>query len=64
MLKPPGPRAGHVLINKQEKNMKRLVALMLLSLFSVAALSGCNTIAGAGKDVQKAGEKVEDAAKR
>ncbi|MGE8213183.1 MULTISPECIES: entericidin A/B family lipoprotein [unclassified Stenotrophomonas] len=43
--------------------MKRLVALMLLSLFSVAALSGCNTVAGAGKDVQKAGEKVEDAAK-
>jgi predicted small secreted protein len=26
-------------------------------------LSGCNTVAGAGKDVQKAGEKVEDAAK-
>ena len=44
--------------------MKRLVALMLLSLFSVAVLSGCNTVAGAGKDVQKAGEKVEDAARR
>ncbi|AMJ58054.1 entericidin A/B family lipoprotein [Stenotrophomonas terrae] len=43
--------------------MKRLVALMLLSLFSVAVLSGCNTVAGAGKDVQKAGEKVEGAAK-
>lgn len=25
--------------------------------------AGCNTIAGAGKDVQKAGEKVEDTAK-
>ena len=44
--------------------MKRLIALMLLSLFSVAVLSGCNTVAGAGKDGQKAGEKVEDAAKR
>ena len=43
--------------------MKRLVALMMLSLFSVAVLSGCNTVAGAGKDVQKAGEKVEGAAK-
>ncbi len=42
--------------------MKRVVALMLLSMFSVALLSGCNTVAGAGKDVQKAGEKVEDAA--
>jgi len=44
--------------------MKRLVALMMLTLFSAALLSGCNTVAGAGKDVQKAGEKVEDAAKR
>ncbi|AHY60683.1 MULTISPECIES: entericidin A/B family lipoprotein [Stenotrophomonas] len=43
--------------------MKRVIALMLLSMFSVAMLSGCNTVAGAGKDVQKAGEKVEDAAK-
>jgi len=47
----------------REKNMKRLVALMLLSMFSVAMLAGCNTVAGAGKDVQKAGEKVEDAAR-
>ncbi|WP_282269035.1 entericidin A/B family lipoprotein [Stenotrophomonas sp. PS02298] len=43
--------------------MKRLVALMMLSLFSVAVLAGCNTVAGAGKDVQKVGEKVEGAAK-
>lgn len=43
--------------------MKRVVALMLLSMFSVALLAGCNTIARAGKDVQKAGEKVEDTAK-
>ena len=44
--------------------MKRLVALMMLSLFSVAVLAGCNTVAGAGKDVQKAGEKVEGAARK
>lgn len=43
--------------------MKRSMAVLLLALFSVATLSACNTIAGAGKDVQKAGEKVEDAAK-
>ena len=30
--------------------MKRLVALMMLSLFSVAVLAGCNTVAGAGKE--------------
>ena len=43
--------------------MKRLLVLALLSMCTMAMLAGCNTIAGAGKDVQKAGEKVEDAAK-
>ncbi len=39
--------------------MKRTVALILLSLFSLSMLSACNTMAGAGKDIQKAGEKIE-----
>lgn len=38
--------------------MKRVVALMLLSMFSVALLAGCNTIAGAGEDVSAAGSAV------
>ena len=42
--------------------MKRLFALLLLAMFSTASLTACNTVAGAGKDVQKVGEKVEDAA--
>ncbi len=42
--------------------MKNLVTV-LLTLSFVPALSACNTIEGVGKDVQKAGEKVEDAAK-
>lgn len=42
--------------------MKRLTALMFIALFSVGTLSACNTMAGAGKDVQKVGEKVEDKA--
>ena len=29
---------------------------------ALGILTACNTVAGAGKDVQKAGEKVEDAA--
>lgn len=41
--------------------MKRYAAMMMLALFSVAVLSGCNTVKGFGKDVQKVGEKVEDA---
>ncbi len=42
--------------------MKRLTALLLLALFSTATLSACNTMKGAGQDVQKVGEKVEDSA--
>ena len=42
--------------------MKRVMALLLLALFSAGTLSACNTVKGAGKDVQKVGEKVEDAA--
>ena len=40
--------------------MKRVAALLMLSLVSIAVLSGCNTVKGFGKDVQKVGEKVED----
>ncbi|MFT4257189.1 MAG: entericidin A/B family lipoprotein [Pseudoxanthomonas sp.] len=43
--------------------MKRAFALIVILLAASALLAGCNTVAGVGKDVQKAGEKVEDAAK-
>ena len=43
--------------------MKKVLMLALLGMFSVGMLSGCNTVAGAGKDMQKAGEKVEDKAR-
>ncbi|AOD13623.1 entericidin A/B family lipoprotein [Xanthomonas fragariae] len=44
--------------------MKRAIVLLVLSVLSVGILSGCNTVAGAGKDVKGAGEKVEDAARK
>jgi len=41
---------------------------MKRTLFALAALvvflAGCNTVEGIGKDVQRAGEVVEDAAKK
>jgi predicted small secreted protein len=46
----------------EENHMKRLFALLLLAMFSMSTLTACNTMAGAGKDVQKVGEKVEDKA--
>ena len=34
-------------------------------VFSLAiAVAGCNTVRGMGQDLQKAGEKIEDAAKK
>jgi predicted small secreted protein len=43
--------------------MKRSIALILLMMFSMGILTACNTVEGAGKDVEKAGESVQDAAK-
>ena len=42
--------------------MKRLIALMLLAMFSMSTLTACNTMAGVGKDVEKVGDKIEDKA--
>ncbi len=42
--------------------MKRVFALMLLAMFSTATLTACNTMAGFGKDVGKAGDKIKDKA--
>ncbi|EPC02862.1 hypothetical protein L861_23920 [Litchfieldella anticariensis FP35 = DSM 16096] len=42
--------------------MKRFFAMALLALFCASVLSGCNTIRGAGEDIERGGEAVQDAA--
>ena len=42
--------------------MKTLATLFALSI--VLSLAGCNTVRGAGQDIQKAGSAIEDAAKK
>jgi entericidin B len=43
---------------------KVLTVLMMLGLFgSFTAMSGCNTVAGAGQDIESGGQKVEGAAR-
>lgn len=39
-------------------------ALMIVALVAFAALAGCNTMQGLGKDVERLGEKVQDASKK
>ncbi|WP_374359172.1 entericidin A/B family lipoprotein [Pseudoduganella danionis] len=41
--------------------MKKLIALTILAMTTLI-LTGCNTVAGIGKDVQKAGQAVQGAA--
>ncbi len=38
--------------------LNKLVATLLVAM----VLAGCNTIQGAGKDIERGGEKIQDAA--
>lgn len=42
--------------------MKKLTAVLFLASM-VLILSACNTVNGAGKDIQKAGEVIQDSSK-
>jgi len=42
--------------------MKTIATLIALSF--ALALAGCNTVRGAGQDIQRAGNAIEDAAKK
>lgn len=46
----------------KESLMKRVIVLMMMALFSMSFITACNTVKGAGQDVQKVGDKVEQAA--
>ena len=41
--------------------MKALIAFFMYSTFVM--LAGCNTVAGAGKDIERGGEAVQDTAR-
>jgi entericidin B len=43
-------------------NMKKLVAVCAV-IFAAGFFSGCNTIEGAGKDIERGGEKIQGTAK-
>lgn len=42
--------------------MKKIATLIAVTFAFAVPLAGCNTVAGAGQDVQKAGQKMENAA--
>lgn len=42
--------------------MKRAVALVLLMLMTLLLVSGCNTIRGAGEDLEQGGRAIQRSA--
>jgi entericidin B len=45
-------------------NMQLLKTFILVGLLAMAgALTACNTVQGAGKDLERGGEKIQDTAK-
>jgi predicted small secreted protein len=45
----------------KEIEMKKLAAAIVL--MTMAVLTGCNTVQGAGKDIERGGEKIQSGAK-
>ncbi|MCB1994716.1 MAG: entericidin A/B family lipoprotein [Burkholderiaceae bacterium] len=41
-----------------------MIKTVLATLAALFVLAGCNTIEGMGKDIGKAGDKIEEAAKK
>jgi predicted small secreted protein len=55
------PAVGPITEKFRRTTMKLLTMLLLAASFAVA---GCNTMSGFGKDVEKTGDKIDDAASK
>jgi len=44
--------------------MKKIAALLAVTFAFVIPLAGCNTMKGAGQDIQKGGQKIQDTANK
>lgn len=42
--------------------MKRIIALSIVMMVTLLLVSGCNTIRGAGEDLEQGGEAIQRAA--
>lgn len=42
--------------------MQKVISLIFVLLMSVSVLSGCNTMEGAGEDIERGGEAIQDEA--
>jgi entericidin B len=58
-------QAQEIVLNRNgvTNMMRKLFSAFLLGAF-VLGIAGCNTMRGAGQDVQRGGQKLEDSAER
>ena len=47
---------------RRSSRLLRILVMGFILVASAAAISGCNTMGGAGKDIKNAGQSIEDAA--
>ncbi|MDR5859214.1 MULTISPECIES: entericidin A/B family lipoprotein [Halomonas] len=40
--------------------MKRTLSLMMITLFTLSLLAGCNTVRGVGQDIEQGGEAIQE----
>lgn len=53
------PLVFHIGNGNEDAIMKRTISLILVSLFTLSLLAGCNTIRGAGEDIEEGGEAIQ-----
>lgn len=47
----------------KEKTMRSRLWTLALALLVASVSAGCNTVAGAGKDIERGGEKIQEQAR-
>jgi entericidin B len=45
-----------------QPTLRKLILVLAVAGFSAGALSACNTVEGAGQDIENTGEAIEDSA--
>lgn len=62
MVRPTAQRLRDQLIGKGNAMTGKLVLLLATLIFGSVSLTACNTMQGAGRDVEKAGQKLQEEA--
>lgn len=56
------PRFAFIPLNTEKETSMKTIVKLAIALGFMSAVTACNTIDGVGKDVEVAGEEIQDAA--